>query len=361
MAKHEMSDVLTSAVMVGQSANLEIITDIPGALSQAVFSRLGIAPGTKNVVQKITVLSDRVGEVVFIITSASGNVVELATTSQVSQLPAGSSLNVALALKSLGYSSVGMFAPCGTGSHGESLRAATQRQTVRHLFFEAERTAVTLNVRDEYGGSTLLCEKPPFTAPRSVFRQLARAKPLVLAATSVKLLDLPLITHLVVRRVGRRFAFVPHVELLTAATLRRQLLLLIRQSHLLQVNEHEAALLLGRPFSIDLMPELSALGADITVVTCGAEGAVLQQQGHDPLVQAAFPSVLQGTSGAGDCFFSALIYALWLNPHGLLTPAEALRLAAWVAAEKLQRAQGPWAGIPSAAECEQQLTQWGLR
>ena len=80
------------------------------------------------------------------------------------------------------------------------------------------------------------------------------------------------------------------------------------------VNEHEAAFLLGGKVegiegALDAAPRLLSLGPRSAVVTVGADGAVLAEEGGVRRVPAPQAEVVD-TTGAGDAFVGALAYRL---------------------------------------------------
>jgi ribokinase len=117
---------------------------------------------------------------------------------------------------------------------------------------------------------------------------------------------------------------------------------------LLLVNQHEAALLLGKAEDTPVRaPELSGLldlGPSTAVVTAGARGAVVVEA--DGLTEVPSPSVdVVDTTGAGDAFAGALATALC---DGAALP-DAVERAVRVAAFSVTR-RGAQPSYPTVAE-----------
>jgi sulfofructose kinase len=119
---------------------------------------------------------------------------------------------------------------------------------------------------------------------------------------------------------------------------------LLSLTDVLIASERFAAEVAPRPDLAEVLDELHALGPRVVVVTLGAEGSVGSDGGR--LVrEAAWPVKVVDTTGAGDVFHGAYIYAL-LQHWDL---ARSMRFAS-VAAGLKCRALGGRAGIPRLEE-----------
>jgi ribokinase len=125
---------------------------------------------------------------------------------------------------------------------------------------------------------------------------------------------------------------------------------------ILTPNETEAAMLSGLPVTTAEEAEcaadaLIARGAGAVVVTMGAAGALLRQDGRTVLVKAVKAGPVVDTTGAGDSFNGGIAVALSEGK----TLEEAIGFACAVAGLKVTRA-GAGAGMPLRAEVDALLT-----
>ncbi|WP_284943722.1 ribokinase [Acidisoma cladoniae] len=126
----------------------------------------------------------------------------------------------------------------------------------------------------------------------------------------------------------------------------------LRLVDILTPNETEAAMLSGLPVgnaaeAARAADVLIARGAGAVVITMGAAGALLRQNGQTITVPAVKAGPVIDTTGAGDSFNGAIAVAL---SEGR-TLAEALGFACAVAGLKVTRA-GAGAGMPHRAEVD---------
>jgi ribokinase len=127
---------------------------------------------------------------------------------------------------------------------------------------------------------------------------------------------------------------------------------LLRLVDILTPNETEAAMLSGLPVTTPEEAERAAdaligRGAGAVVITLGAAGALLRQNGRTVTVAAVSAGPVVDTTGAGDSFNGAIAVAL---SEGR-TLEEAIGFACAVAGLKVTRA-GAGAGMPTRAEVE---------
>ncbi len=135
----------------------------------------------------------------------------------------------------------------------------------------------------------------------------------------------------------------------------------LRQLHVLIVNEIEASLLAGT--QVNNHEEVRAVatmlhkqGIPIVIVTLGAQGAILASDdgtGNVQLIYQPAPSVRAiDTTAAGDCFVGAFTVALTEGQN----PEDALRFAVNASALKVTKF-GAQSGLPTRAEVETFQTQ----
>lgn len=352
-------------VLVGPSANEEIT--VRAVIAPEYEGRY--LPGEKNLVRSIRYKSSQAGGYEFAINTAGGQQI-VVRCDHLDPIPAGSSVNVAIALRQLGVDDIAVFAPIGVGRGGQFISSSLQEREFRlALFRSPDGTARTLTVRSPSGGrSTLFLEKPSCVAPPEVVRSLTGARPELLVATGVKPDDLPLIESMFGQEgVGIARVFTPNRELLARADLAGRVLEMLKDVDLFQLNRIEAGQCLGQEFRFETTAEqikrlAEKVGARVTGVTLGARGAIFMARGEEPIIQEACSvpmEKLKDDCGSGDAFLTTMIYLLFVRspPPSL---RDCLRAAAWVAAEKVQH-DGPWSGIPDRKKFNEKLAELGIR
>ena len=269
------------------------------------------------------------------------------------ETPAGSSVNVAMAMKKWNFP-VGVFAPIGPGGGAATISLSLQNAGIETAFFNGmASTPRTLTVIMKEGGSRLFMVKPHYTLPEDVLPRLQDVCPPVFVATGVKPQDLPLMVPLFKRKIGDFRALIPSKDLIFHPELREQLLILTMHSDLLQLNEGEAKALLAIPseslFTVDNLKLLQKYThAAMVVVTLADRGAMLYDSMGDQVFVEEGTRYVVDSSGAGDTHLSALVYAMFLKGEPL-DCGKAMKLARFVAGKKCQHV-GPWNGLPSLWE-----------
>jgi sugar/nucleoside kinase (ribokinase family) len=120
-------------------------------------------------------------------------------------------------------------------------------------------------------------------------------------------------------------------------------------------NNHEAELITGEKDPLRQAEMFRRLGVQTSVVTLGADGAVLVQDGAR-LRAGVFSVPCVDASGGGDAFDAGFIYGLLHD----LRPEECLRVASALGASCV-RAVGTTPGVFTRAECEAFLGEYSLR
>jgi sugar/nucleoside kinase (ribokinase family) len=345
-------------VAVGPSVNEEIsaVAKLPAPDADG----FDFSVGRKAVVRSIERYPSGEGDETFEITSEGGDKITIAVKAETSRrFPAGSSINIAFTLNSLGISDIGVVAPIGTGKTGKFLERAMLERKLKLLLFERQGTALSLSIRDpSTGESTVFCEKPPYKISEDILNRLRTFTPRVVFAASVKPMDL--------ETVGAVFdgtqicVFMPNSELIRSQLHRQDLMSLISRSSIVQMNDDEAEGLLGGQFNAEnaheRIKEFESYSQNIIIVTLGKYGAIMLEKGGVPVLQPAFPVEAKDQTGAGDIHLAAFVYYYCLR--GKKPPIEVcLRMAGWIAARKVANI-GPWSGIPSREERKAKLLEW---
>lgn len=336
------------AILCGPSANIEDTTEANLELPTGSSFVLG----EKNRVAEVGESSSRYQSTTFTVTSLKGEVATI-NAGHWDRIPAGSSVNVGFALQEW-EGSVGIFAPVGPGQRGQFLLNSLKGRGCGYALFEAEATARTLTVRPPDGGgaSTLFCVKPHYRASHPVRTFLKRTNPELLIACGVKPADLHLVLPMFREEVGQWRAFTPHSELLKNRLHRPSLFTMLQHTDLLQVNAHEASLVLEdevTPHNVERqLDKFASLGVTFPVITMGKSGAYLKKAGGRLIHQAIIPATQVDSCGAGDSHLSALCYTLFVRKVDLVS---AMWAAANVAACVISKV-GPWTGLPTIREME---------
>lgn len=270
--------------------------------------------------------------------------------------PAGSSFNVSMALRRWGVHRPAVCAPIGVGPGGTSIRLTFERDGLSPALFESHGgTPRTLTVRDSTGNSTLFCRKVPYSMPPAVVDWVGHGRHELVLATSVKPIDVPLVSRVYFQQAQATRVFIPHKELIRDMALRHELEALIRQSHLVQVNASEAALILGEEVTLSNAVESvtrlrSMMEGGLAIITLGEGGAVLSD-GKNGYHQPIFSVTVQDQSGGGDSHLSAFVYCHFIRALGIEV---SLTVAAWVASRVIAQV-GPWVGLPTLGDLDEQI------
>ncbi|MBE1592082.1 ribokinase [Nonomuraea angiospora] len=255
--------------------------------------------------------------------------------------PGGKGANQAVAAARLG-ARVALLGRVGADGHGRLLRESLERDGVDlgHLRDTAAASGIAMIAVGPRGDNSIIVA--PGANARLTEGDVLDAAPLLRSAPVVSLqLEIPLPAVLAAARLARRAV----LNLSPAVAVPDELLALCDP---LVVNEHEAALLLGAPGEPERQArELLARGPRSVVITLGADGAVVAEDG----VVQAVPSprvAAVDTTGAGDAFTGALAWRLAAGEP--LT--EAAAFAARVGAAAVRR-PGAQDSYPTLAEVEE--------
>lgn len=255
--------------------------------------------------------------------------------------PGGKGANQAVAAARLG-ARVALLGRVGADGHGRLLRESLERDGVDlgHLRDTAAASGIAMIAVGPRGDNSIIVA--PGANARLTEGDVLDAAPLLRSAPVVSLqLEIPLPAVLAAARLARRAV----LNLSPAVAVPDELLALCDP---LVVNEHEAALLLGAPGEPERQArELLARGPRSVVITLGADGAVVAEDG----VVRAVPSprvAAVDTTGAGDAFTGALAWRLAAGEP--LTKAAAFAARVGAAAVRRPGAQDSY---PTLAEVEE--------
>ena len=269
-------------------------------------------------------------------------------------IPGGKGANQAVAMARLG-ASVRMAGRVGSDPFGERLLSALQADGVDTGLIvvdpkEASGTAFIFLTPD--GDNAIVVAGGANMRVGTDARQNATiAQALNQAQALVLQLEIPLETVMTLTAAAYQAGVPVVLNLAPAQALPREML---KQLHVLVVNETEASLLSGQ--RVDSLDDARIVGVVLheqgitnVVITLGSQGALLvssDEQGKASIIHRPAPNVqVVDTTAAGDCFMGALTLAL-TEGQAL---EEALRFAVYAGALKVTRF-GAQSGLPTRAE-----------
>lgn len=266
----------------------------------------------------------------------------------------GSSINLACGLRQLGRQ-VLLAGPFGDDGLGMSLRTGLSALDIDVRAWPVSQTASAVIIHHPGEESTILGCRPVYELSMAdildCLRHIQAAKVL---ATGVRPMELQLVEALFRERsVSALNVFVPNTAILVERY-RESLRRTLGVTHLLQVNEREADLLLGAMLGRRLVDHahdvetLCDMVGVAAIITCGGRGAWGAIRGRDETEVVFVPAVqaqVVDTTGAGDGFLIGFLLGFDRGlPFG-----RCLEAGAWVAARNIE-AEGGHGGMPSTAE-----------
>ena len=270
---------------------------------------------------------------------------ETLLASSAARYPGGKGLNQAVAAARAGASTTFVGA-VGTDDDGAVLKAVMTDagMDVRYLRSEAGGSGNAFIVVDDSGENAIIVAS---NANASVIQLTGDERAhLERGGTVLVQLELPLAVVVETARVARYAGATVMLNAAPAQSLPDEL---IAELDVLIVNEHEATIVAGLD---DLQAASLALAARVPrlVVTLGAAGSALYENGAE-VARVSAPRVpVVDTTGAGDTFCGALACAL-AEGQGF---ADAATFASAAAALSVQE-QGAVPSIPSRAAIEQSM------
>ncbi len=276
-------------------------------------------------------------------------------------VPGGKGANQAVAMARLG-APVAMAGRVGTDPFGEQLIKALLTDKVETGLIaidQQEASGVAFIFLSPDGDNAIIVasganmrvgqDREQLT---NIFEAIAQARALVLQ------LEIPLETVKTLIAAGHNAGIPVVLNLAPAQPLAWEVL---RQLHVLIVNEIEASLLTGTQVNNHEDAQAVALklhkqGIPIVIVTLGAQGAILASDdgiSNSKTIYQPAPRVRAiDTTAAGDCFVGAFTVALTERQNS----EDALRFAVYASALKVTKF-GAQSGLPTRAEVEAFQTQ----
>jgi ribokinase len=269
-------------------------------------------------------------------------------------IPGGKGANQAVAMARLG-ASVKMAGRVGSDPFGERLLTALQTDAVNTDLIvadpdEASGTAFIFLTPDG-DNAIVVAAGANMRVGTDAQQNASIAQALSQAQALVVQLEIPLETVITLTAAANQAGVPVVLNLAPAQPLPREML---KQLHVLVVNETEASLLSGQ--KVESLDDARIVGRVLyeqgitnVVITLGSQGAILvtsDKHGKTSIAHCPAPSVqVVDTTAAGDCFVGALTVALMEGQ----APEEALRFAVYAAALKVSRF-GAQSGLPTRAE-----------
>ncbi len=238
------------------------------------------------------------------------------------KLAGGAPANVAVGLAKLGTRSA-FVGSVGADPFGKFLRSELTRygvDTAGMSFDHEHKTRLAFVSLTKSGGRDFeFWEKNPADEqllPGDVnIERVARSK--IVAVSSFLLLHEPARTSIFrivkrLRRGGTTIAFDPNLRLAlwkSPNEARKNIMKAIRLSHILRMNDEEAAFLSGKEDIETAAAEFIAMGPQLVVVTRGEKGCYFRSAQHSGFVDG-FHVKNADTTGCGDGFYAALLHGL---------------------------------------------------
>lgn len=274
---------------------------------------------------------------------------------------AGSSLNVAMALRALEVRHVTLATSLAVGPHdslSDSIRTYVADSGINLIQFPRPATAVTVVIVDGNENekkSIALIYKPWYpissTDLRTTVQQIFEREPTHIFATGIRFSELHLV-HVAFRKArkakkGIVTCFTPNSSILCLhpSELRYRLKQVALLVDVLQMNKSEAEVYLQRRKGSLTFANVRQISKKLKVpafiVTRGAAGAWAVIEGRDYEIPAVDVPTVLDTTGAGDAFFSGFVVAR----HEGCSPEDALRIGASSGARNVM-AIGGHGGMP---------------
>lgn len=286
--------------------------------------------------------------------------------------PAGSALNIAMGLAKLG-ASVRLVTSLVDVPHDDlssRIRMYALGHQIQLIEIPRPLTPITFIILDgDDGGrekTTVLSYKPAYVIEphdeERVLQKIQEETTTHVLATGIRLPELSLVRKAFLRgrQLGALNCFIPNPSILlsTDRSIRHQLEQVLPLVDVLQMNDREAKIFLGKrvcklSFPKDVVKIAQQTRISTLIVTRGAYGAVAYVHGkcHKVTAYQATPKVVD-TTGAGDAFLAGFIFAL----HEECTVDQAFQLAAFSATSNIM-AIGGHGGMPSGEQLRWRLSQ----
>lgn len=269
-------------------------------------------------------------------------------------IPGGKGANQAVAMARLG-ASVSMAGRVGSDPFGERLLSALQATGVNTALMVVDPDAASgtafIFLTPDGNNAIVVAAGANMRVGTDAQQNASIAQALSRVQALVLQLEIPLETVITLTATAYQIGVPVVLNLAPAQPLPREML---KQLHVLVVNETEASLLSGQKVeSLDdariVGGVLHEQGVTNVVITLGSQGAMLvtsDKHGKTSIVHCPAPNVqVVDTTAAGDCFVGALTVALMEGQ----APEEALRFAVYAGALKVTRF-GAQSGLPTRAE-----------
>lgn len=269
-------------------------------------------------------------------------------------IPGGKGANQAVAMARLG-ASVKIAGRVGSDPFGERLLTALQTDGVNTglIVVDPDEASGTAFIFLTPGGNNaiVVAAGANMRVGTDARQNTSIAQALSQAQALVVQLEIPLETVITLTAAAYQASVPVVLNLAPAQPLPREML---KQLHVLVVNETEASLLSGQ--KVESLDDARIVGGVLheqgitnVVITLGSQGALLvtsDEQGKTSIVHCSAPNVqVVDTTAAGDCFVGALTVALMEGQ----AHEEALRFAVYAGALKVTRF-GAQSGLPTRAE-----------
>lgn len=358
-------DTVGRTVLVASSLNLETVALVPEEYIQHIIDQ-----SAEHIVRdrKISVASlviydaydgGKEARVTFPPTGHT-QVIRLGQTVS-DHVAAGSSANVANALRQMGTQDTGIIGAVGGGADGSTLiHSLTVRGFNDLLLVRRGGTAQSLFLKTPDGTTIIFSLKPPYSVTEAVLQYLKETVTArIIVCSGFMPFEFPLIQALLNTEAEPKARVMsPHRGCFTNTEDRKQCLTFAEQADLFHINGIELQELLGIDHDWEKKSDeavcdlLRRIPARLVCITMNSSGSVTYVRSRNRLIRQSSSGVKNTNSpiGAGDVHLAALIWYLWLRERKIKLEA-ALKASTWIAARKIEFSgltPRPWDGIPES-------------
>lgn len=373
-------DTTNKTVLAASSLNLETVARITEAYALRIVeqSEHQIIPDKKITVDRLVIYdaSDG-GKEAQITFPKTGHTQTISLGQTVStDVAAGSTANVANALRQMGTQDTGIIGAVGGGTDGSALIHSLTARGFNDLLLvrrtgEGSKggTAKSLFLKTPDGKTIILSLKPPYGIADTVLQYLKTSTTArIIICSGFMPYEFPLVDALFSTETKPKARILsPHRGCFTTPNNRQQCLDFAERADLLHLNGAELQELLGIEAGWSQQNDsavcdiLRHVPAKLVCITLNKDGSVTYIRDQHRLIrQPASPATrIISPIGAGDVHMTALIWYLWLRERKVKLEA-ALASASWIAGRKIEfdgPTPRPWDGILESEHRKQVVHQ----
>lgn len=371
-------DTPGKTVLAGSSLNLETVAIVDDLESIVDKSAEQIVPDKKINVDRLVIYDASDGGKEAMVTfpkTGHTQVIPLGRTVS-AHVAAGSTANVANALREMGTQDTGIVGAVGSGSDGSTLIHSLNARGFNDLLLVKRAsqpgkggTAQSLFLKTSDGTTVILSLKPRYSVADAVLQYLkTETTARIIVCSGFMPFEFPLIDALLSTEVEPKARIMsPHRGCFTTSENCQQCLRFAERAALFHINGDELQELLGAETDWDQQSDgvirelLRRVPSKLVCITLNKKGSITYVRDQNRLIRQTASEVAKINSpiGAGDVHMTALIWYLWLRERKIKLEA-ALASASWIAARKIEfngLTPRPWDGIRKSDERKEAVHQ----